>query len=271
MDECKAMGINVLSPDVNESHLKFSVNPEGDVRFGMAAIKSVGQAAVTEIIEERERNGHYKDIFDFAERVNLSICTKKNIESLAIAGAFDSIKGITREQFFAQNNKGEEFIDTLIRYGNKYQQDQMEAMNSLFGDDTSFLIAKPDIPEATKWSDLEKLNKERELIYYLSPPAGRLRVYLEARVYSQYPQAARPGFNERARDHFRGMVASSREGQTQRGSPYTIFRIEDYYGSYEIALFSEDSVTFGGTHAPGCRSTSRRGCNPSVTDKKSWK
>ena len=154
MDECKAMGINVLSPDVNESHLKFSVNPEGDVRFGMAAIKSVDKPR-TEIIEERERNGHYKDVFDFAERVNLSICTKK-ISSARDRGAFDSIKGITREQFFAQNNKGEEFIDTLIRYGNKYQQDQMEAMNSLFGDDTSFLIAKPDIPEAAKWSDLEK-------------------------------------------------------------------------------------------------------------------
>ncbi len=247
MDECKAMGINVLSPDVNESHLKFSVNPEGDIRFGMAAIKSVGQAAVTEIIEERERNGHYKDIFDFAERVNLSICTKKNIEALAIAGGFDSLKGITREQFFAQNSKGEEFIETLNRYGIKYQQDKLGAMNSLFDDDTSFQIAQPEIPQATPWSDMERLNKERELI----------GIYLSAHPLDDYEFILKHVCNAnslRLQDlaslngleiTFGGMVASVREGQTQRGSPYTIFKIEDYYGSYEMALFGEDSVNFG--------------------------
>ena len=130
MDECKAMGMNVLCPDVNESFLKFSVNREGDVRFGLAAIKSVGQGAATDIIAEREKNGPYADIFDFVERVNLSSCNKKTIEALALAGAFDSLPGIHREQFVALNNKGEEFLETLIRYGSKYQQDKQEAMTS---------------------------------------------------------------------------------------------------------------------------------------------
>ena len=169
MDECRAMGMNVLTPDVNESFFKFSVNPEKDLRFGLAAIKGVGNSAANGIIEEREKNGPFKDIFDFVERVPTSVCGKKNIESLALAGAFDSLPGIKREQFFAHNERDEVFIDTLIRYGSKFQADQNLSMNSLFGDDFSNQISRPDIPMAEKWTDLEKLNKERELIgIYLS-------------------------------------------------------------------------------------------------------
>lgn len=247
MDECKAMGINVLSPDINESLLKFSVNKAGDVRFGLAAIKSVGQGAVMNIIEERAQNGQFTDIFDFVERVNLSSCNKKNIEALALAGAFDSFSGIRREQFMAVNSKGEDFLDTLIRYGNKYQQDKTMAMNSLFGDDSSFSIARPEIPTTGKWSDLERLNKERELI----------GIYLSAHPLDDYEFILRYVCNAdtlklqdleklNGKDiSFGGMVTVVREGQTKRGSPYTIFKIEDYSGSYEIALFSEDSINFG--------------------------
>ncbi len=247
MDECKAMGMNVLCPDVNESFLKFSVNSEGDVRFGLAAIKSVGQGAANDIIAEREKNGPYSDIFDFVERVNLSSCNKKTIEALALAGAFDSLPGIHREQFFATNSKGEEFLETLIRYGNKYQQDKQEAMTSLFGDDSSFQIARPEIPQAARWSDLERLNKERELI----------GIYLSAHPLDDYEFILKYICNAdsvRLQDlealsgldiTFGGIITAVREGQTKRGSPYTIFRIEDYVGSYEMALFSEDSVNFG--------------------------
>lgn len=246
MDECKAMGINVLSPDVNESLLKFSVNKEGDIRFGLGAIKSVGQGAVNDIIEERNKNGQYKDIFDFVERVNLSSVSRKIIEALALAGGFDSLPNIKREQFFARNSKDEEFIDTLIRYGSKYQMDKMEAMTSLFGDDTSFLISRPEIPNTGRWSDMERLNKERELI----------GIYLSAHPLDDYEFILKYVCNAdtlklqdldalNGRDiTFGGMVTVVREGQTKRGSPYTIFKIEDYYGSFEIALFSEDSVNF---------------------------
>jgi DNA polymerase-3 subunit alpha len=247
MDECKAMGMNVLCPDVNESFLKFSVNKEGDIRFGLAAIKSVGQGAANDIIAEREQNGPYADIFNFVERVNLSSCNKKTIEALALAGAFDSLPGIHREQFYALNSKGEEFLETLIRYGSKYQQDKQGAMTSLFGDDTSFQITRPEIPQAARWSDLERLNKERELI----------GIYLSAHPLDEYEFILKYVCNAdtvRLQDldelkgkdiTFGGIITAVREGQTKRGSPYTIFKIEDYVGSYEIALFSEDSVNFG--------------------------
>ena len=246
MDECKSMGINVLSPDVNESLLKFSVNDQGDIRFGLGAIKSVGQGAVIDIIEERAKNGQYKDIFDFVERVNLSSVSRKTVEALALAGSFDSLPNIKREQFFARNGKDEEFIDILIRYGNKFQLDKMEAMTSLFGDDTSFLITRPEIPQAGRWSDMERLNKERELI----------GIYLSAHPLDDYEFILKYVCNAntlKLQDldslngkeiTFGGMVTAVREGQTKRGSPYTIFKIEDYYGSFEIALFSEDSVNF---------------------------
>ena len=247
MDECKAMGMNVLCPDINESFLKFSVNKTGDVRFGLAAIKSVGQGAVTNIIEERTKNGPFTDIFDFVERINLSSCNKKNIEALALSGAFDSLPGMHREQFLAINSKGEEFLETLIRYGNKYQQDKQESMTSLFGDDTSFQIAHPEIPHAKRWSDLERLNKERELI----------GIYLSAHPLDDYEFILKYVCNAdtlKLQDletlngmdiSFGGIITAVREGQTKRGSPYTIFKIEDYAGSYEIALFSEDSVNYG--------------------------
>jgi DNA polymerase-3 subunit alpha len=247
MDECKAMGMNVLCPDVNESFLKFSVNKEGDLRFGLAAIKSVGQGAVTDIIAERTKNGPFKDIFDFVERVNLSSCGKKNIESLALAGAFDSLPGMYREQFVSENSKGEEFLETLVRYGNKYQQENETSMTSLFGDDTSFQIARPEIPQAARWSDLEKLNKERDLIgIYLS--AHPLDDYEFILKYVCNADAAKlQDLNAmNGKDiTFGGIITAVREGQTKRGSPYTIFKLEDYSGSYDIALFSEDSVNFG--------------------------
>ncbi len=247
MDECKAMGMNVLCPDVNESFLKFSVNKAGDVRFGLAAIKSVGQGAVADIIEERTKNGPFTDIFDFVERVNLSSCNKKNIEALALSGAFDSLPGIHREQFLAQNSKGEEFLDTLIRYGNKYQQDKQESITSLFGDDSSFQIARPEIPHAPRWSDLERLNRERDLIgiYLSAHPLDDyefiLKYVCSADTLKLQDLDALNGLDI----SFGGIITAVREGQTKRGSPYTILKIEDYSGSYEMALFSEDSVNFG--------------------------
>ena len=247
MDECKAMGINVLTPDVNESLLKFSVNKEGHIRFGLGAIKSVGHGAATDIINERLNNGQYKDIFDFIERANLSSCSRKIVEALSLAGAFDSLPNIKREQFFAKNSKEEEFIDTLLRYGSKFQQDKHVAMNSLFGEDTSFLISQPEIPQASRWSDLERLNKERDLIgIYLSAHPLDDYEFILKYICSADTLKLQDLESMNGRDiTFGGMVTAVREGQTKRGSPYTIFKIEDFMGSFEIALFSEDSINFG--------------------------
>ena len=253
MDECRSMGMNVLSPDVNESFFKFSVNREKDLRFGLAAIKGVGNGAVKAIIVEREQNGHFTDIFNFVERVPVSACNKKALESLALAGAFDSLPGISREQFFAANDKEETFIDTLIRYGSKFQADQNTTMNSLFGDDFSMQIETPPIPSASPWTDLERLNKERDLI----------GIYLSAHPLDDYELILKYVCNTSTADFanieemngkevtFGGMVTSSREGQTRRGSPFTIFKIEDYSGNYEIALFGDDSINYGKFARPG--------------------
>ena len=171
MDECKAMKIGVLEPDVNESDLNFTVNDKGDIRFGLGGIKGVGESAVEAIIAEREANGKYKDIYDFLERVNLYSCNRKTIESLALAGAFDCFDGMYREQLLGVNDKGENMLEVLMRYGNIYQQDKQVHQNTLFGDfgDMGVTIHKPDLPSVTRMSTIERLNHEKDLIgIYLS-------------------------------------------------------------------------------------------------------
>ncbi|MDH6353841.1 DNA polymerase-3 subunit alpha [Dysgonomonas sp. PH5-45] len=253
MDECKAMGMNVLGPDVNESFLKFSVNSKGDIRFGMAAVKGVGEGAVNNIIEERAKNGRFGDIFDFVERVNLSSCNKKNIESLALAGAFDEFQEIKREQFFATNTKGETFIDQLIRYGNRYQNDKSLAVNSLFGDDVSFEIARPEIPKAEAWSDLERLNKERELIgiYLSAHPLDEYAIALKYACNVTMPELEDKDALKNREVTFGGLVTDMREGFTKNGKPYMIIKVEDFSGSGEIALFGDDYINFGKYGRPG--------------------
>lgn len=253
MDECRAMGINVLGPDINESVLKFSVNKEGHIRFGMAAVKGVGEGAVNNIIEERGKNGPYKTIFDFVERVNLTSCNKKNIESLALAGAFDNFSEISREQFFELNNKGEAFIDQLIRYGNKFQLDREQAQNSLFGGDEAVEIARPEIPKAERWSDLERLGKERDLIgIYLSahPLDEYVLILNHVCNMSMSEMEDKEAFKNRE-VKLGGLVTDMREGFTKNGKPYMIIKVEDFTGSGELALFGDDYVNFGKYGRPG--------------------
>ena len=245
MDECKAMHIQVLGPDVNESILKFSVDKEKNIRFGLGAIKGVGESAVQNIIEERERNGKYKDIFDFVERVNLSSCNKKNIESLALAGAFDNF-GIQRESFFVDNGKGETFLDIFVRYGNKYQMDKANTVNSLFGDDCFVAISKPEIPQAERWSDLERLNKEKELvgIYLSAHPLDEFKIILDYVCNTRMIE-----FNNKEALLDReilagGIVSGFREGTTKTGNPYGILKIEDYSGSAEVPLFGPNYLDY---------------------------
>ena len=252
MDECKAMGIQVLGPDVNESILKFSVDKQKNIRFGMGAIKGVGESAVQNIIEERKKNGPYKDLFDFVERVNLSSCNKKNIESLALAGAFDNFH-VQRESFFVDNGKGETFLDILVRYGNKYQTDKATAANSLFGDDNFVAIAKPEIPKAERWSDLERLNKEKELvgIYLSAHPLDEYRIILQYVCNTGMVE-----LNDKESLIGReilagGIVTGFREGTTKTGNPFGILKVEDFTGSGEIALFGQDYIDYSKYGKPG--------------------
>ncbi len=242
MDECKAMGILVLGPDVNESNLKFTVNKEGNIRFGLGAIKGVGENAVAAIIEEREKNGAFNGIFDFVQRVNLNACNKKNLENLALASGLDNFPELKREQYFAANSKGETFLEVLVRYGNKFQLDKAAAVNSLFGGENIIDIATPEIIPAPRWSDLERLNKEKELI----------GIYLSAHPLDEYSIILKDVCNTHMSDFndksalanrdltFGGIITNVREGMGKTGKPFAIVKIEDFSGSGELPFFGKD-------------------------------
>ncbi|MBR1545702.1 MAG: DNA polymerase III subunit alpha [Prevotella sp.] len=253
MDECKAMGIATLGPDVNESYLKFGVNKKGEIRFGLAAIKGMGDAVAEAIIGEREKNGPYKSIFDFAQRVNFSNVNRKAFESLALSGGFDSF-GIAREDFFAENNKGEMFLDTLVRYGQMYQMEQQQMRNSLFGGENEVDIATPVIPKGRTWSDIERLNRERDLvgIYLSAHPLDEYRIVLDNLCNTHCAELSDvQQLTDREDVIFGGIVTDVRQKFTKRGEPCGFVTIEDFEGSGELALFGKDWGERSGMFAIG--------------------
>ena len=255
MDECKSMGIHTLSPDVNESMLKFSVNHTGDIRFGMGAIKGVGEGAVMEILREREKNGPFKSVYDLVERVNLSVCNKKNLEGLALSGAFDSFGDIAREQFVTPNGERREtFLDELVRYGQRYQIDKATNAMSLFGPEEMVEMAKPQPPqEYAQWSDLERLNKERDLIgiYISGHPLDDFRIILEDVCTNTLADLTDLTALANRDITFGGIVTSIKEGQTRTGKPYGIVKMEDYSGGGEVPLFGDDWARLRGYFQTG--------------------
>lgn len=272
MDESKATGVNVLGPDVNESSLKFSVNRHGDIRFGLGAIKGVGEAAVQSILTEREKNGPFKNIFDFVQRVNLSACNRKNIENLALAGAFDSFPNIHREDFFMKNAKDETFVEVLVRYGNKYQMDKAAAANSLFGGEHEVEIATPEIVRAPAWSDLERLNKERELvgIYLSAHPLDEFSVILENVCTTHMAQLSdlTPLHNHDLT--LGGIVTGVREGYTKTGKPFGVAKVEDYSGTAEFAFFGNEWVEKKNFFAEGMFLFMHGKCQPRQWKQDEW-
>ena len=244
MDECKQMGIATLGPDVNESYEKFGVNHHGEIRFGLGAIKGMGDSAALSIIDEREKNGPYKDIYDFAQRVNFSSVNRKAFESLALSGGFDSF-GIRREDYFAQNPKGETFIEMLCRYGQLYQQEQAEMKNSLFGMmGEEVEIALPQVPKNdVRWSDIERLNKERELvgIYLSAHPLDEYKIILDNLCNTKCVELADVAkLADREDVIFGGIVTAQKTGFTKTGKPYGVVTIEDFEGSGELFMMGEE-------------------------------
>lgn len=245
MSECQAMNIPCLGPDVNDSEQKFSANKRGEVRFGLSAIKGMGEAAATNIIAERHKNGQYKDIFDFVQRVNLSAVNRKAMESLALSGGFDSF-GIRREQYFAPNAKGDTFVETLLRYGQVYQSEQSSMQNSLFGDMGGVEIQTPPVPDCEAWSTMELLKRERELvgIYLSAHPLDDYAVVLNHMCNLHCPQIGREmdkkAFASIEELTFGGIVTSVSQRWTKTNKPFGIVTIEDFEGQGELALFGED-------------------------------
>lgn len=255
MDECRAMGIPTLGPDVNESRQKFSANKKGEIRFGISAIKGVGGAAADAIIDEREKNGPYKDVFDFMQRVNLGAVNRKGVESLVLGGAFDGFGAMKREDFFATNAKGEAFIDTLVRYGQTYQAEQMQMRNSLFGGDNEVAIATPPIIKGERWSDIERLNRERDLvgIYLSAHPLDEYKIVLDNLCNTHCSELADvSALSGRESVVIGGIVTAIKSKFTKTGKPCGFVTIEDFAGSGELAMFGEEWGRWSGMFKEGC-------------------
>lgn len=263
MDECKRMGIEVLIPDVNESDMNFTANKEGNIRFGLAGIKGVGEGAVESILNERKRNGKFTDIYNFMERVNLTSCGKKTIETLAMAGAFDCFSDVKREHFLIPG-----FIDSLHTYGVKVQSEsgKSQLQLSLFGEDEEAAnIAKPKIPKVESLPRIDLLNRERELvgIFLSAHPLDDYYVVLKHVCNVQMadlstdwsgPQFIDPEKEKKMEDsdvYFGGMVMNVKNLKTKNGADFKIVALQDYSGVHEFSFFNDDIANFGNYLQPG--------------------
>ena len=258
MEECKSMGIPTLGPDVNESYVEFGVNKKGEIRFGLSAIKGMGSAAAEAIVKERQANGPYKDIYDFVERVNLKDVNRKALESLALSGGFDCFS-LVREQYFAANNKGDVFLDILIRFGQQYQMDKSSAANSLFGEmQADIAIVVPPVPQAEAWSSIEKLYKEKELvgIYLSAHPLDDYSLILNKMCNTTCAEVGDRDLREQLASReditFGGIVTKVTQRFSKRGEPFGVVTIEDFNGPGELALFGEEWGRWNGRLTEGC-------------------
>ncbi|MBR1726823.1 MAG: DNA polymerase III subunit alpha, partial [Muribaculaceae bacterium] len=246
MDECKAMGIRVLGPDINESFKSFSANKQGDIRFGLGGIKGVGGNAVDAVVSERTANGPYTDIFDLVERVNLGACNRRAIESFALSGAFDSFPEVTREAFFEKNLRDETFSEVIVKFGQRYQTGLSSMQNSLFGDVEPLEVAKPEIPNAEQWNIMERLSKEKELvgIYLSAHPLDPY--YLEVKYGCNTTMADLPGKNNLVNQELTlaGLVVGFTARMGKKGGQFGILKVEDYSGSFEFMLFGQSFIDF---------------------------
>ena len=246
MDECKSMGIATLGPDINESFANFGANKKGEIRFGLAAIKGVPTAAVEAVIKERTDNGPFTAIFDLLERIDLSSFNRKALECFALAGALDCFPNVSREAYFHENDNGQRFSDVLIRYAQNYRQAKFDAEQSLFRDSDEIEIAKPEIPNPEKWSDLFRLNQEKELV----------GIYLSAHPLDQFYLELTYGCNTKLADMekkaseldqevtFGGLITSYEEKEARSGNKYGKIVIEDYTGKYDLMLFGNNYIEY---------------------------
>ncbi|PVX46223.1 DNA polymerase III alpha subunit [Flavobacterium sp. 103] len=245
MEECKRMGLQVLGPDVNESFYKFTVNDDYAVRFGMGAIKGVGQGAVATIVENR-KDGKYKSIFDLTKRIDLRAANKKALENLILAGGFDSFEGTTRAQYFHDEGDGITFYEKSIKYGSKFQENENSSQVSLFGETSDVQIAEPVVPPCEDWSTMEKLAKEKEVvgIYISGHPLDdykfEMKYFCNAKLEALKNMEAYVGKNLT----FGGIITNVQHRVAKNGKGWGTFVLEGYDESYEFKIFGEEYLKF---------------------------
>jgi DNA polymerase-3 subunit alpha len=243
MDECRRMGIKVLGPDINESVSKFTVNAQGAIRFGLAAMKGVGGKAVEAITEERDENGPFKSIFGLTKRIDLRAANKKTMESLALGGGFDSLENVHRAQYFADQD-GITFLEKVIKYGSKYQENLNSSQVSMFDNVEGEEIAEPIIPPCEEWSTLEKLNQEKEVvgIFISGHPLDDFKLEIE-----NFGKGNLSHLNDlqKIKGHELAIAAictGVQDRMTKKGKPFGVLSVEDYYASHEFFVFGEDYI-----------------------------
>jgi DNA polymerase III subunit alpha len=242
MDECRRMGVPVLGPDINESRYKFAVNSKGEVRFGLGAVKGVGEGAVEAIVNEREANGPYISIFDLCKRIDLRAANKKALESLAVAGAFDSFAGSHRAMYF-HNDGTTTFLEKAIKYGQSHQESINSAQVSLFGDESSVQLAEPTAPVCEPWGNIQALKAEREVVgvYISGHPLDEHKLAIKTWCNSNLLHVQTPEAQAISQEwKFAGIVTGVQHRMSKNGNPFGIFELEDHEGTLEIRLFGED-------------------------------
>ena len=249
MTECKTLGISTLGPDVNKSRQKFSVDEDGHIRFGLGAIKGLGEAAVEALIAERDKRGPYTSVYDLVQRVNLQALKRSGLENLIISGSLDSLQeGVRREQYLGRSPKGESYLDVLMRYGSLYQEGKRAAEASLFGDFEDVEIARPPLPtDFDEWSTLERLNRERDLIgiYLSAHPLDDYAVILTDVCNTNAAAMKDPASLVNKEVTFGGIVTNVRTGVGKRGQAFGFVSIEDYSGTMELPLWGQDWTKWG--------------------------
>ncbi|MBK7410595.1 MAG: DNA polymerase III subunit alpha [Saprospirales bacterium] len=239
LKECKRMGLDVLGPDVNESASDFSVNKNGQVRFGMSALKGVGEGPVEEIIKERKENGPFESVFQMMRRLNMGAINKKVLESLALGGALDLFEDIDRSQYFAPSEKYDTFIEHLLKYGQAYHAQISDALTSLFGASDEVMIPEPVPPVGVEWPLMEKLNREKEVtgIYISGHPLDEYRAEVDAHTNCNLDEIE----NHIGREvKVAGIVMKANHRISKKGTGYGQFTLQDFTGSLDFMLFSED-------------------------------
>ena len=241
MEECKRMGIKVLGPDINESFYKFAVNKNGEIRFGLGAVKGVGEAAVEAIVNERKENGTYQSIFDVTKRIDLRAANKKAFESLVLAGGFDSF-GHHRSVYFDGEEGGQVFLEKAMRFGANHQQNENSAQVSLFGESEDVTLLEPPMPFCEPWNTLHMLNCEKEVVgFYISGhPLDDYKLEMDSFCNHNLSQVKELELVKGKDIRIAGMVSKVEHRFTKSGKPFGTITIEDYYDSITFFLFGED-------------------------------